>query len=157
MYYLNAFLTLLAAVFCLGTARAQSTKTLTGRLLGDNLEAVPRAAICARDTTVIGTTDRAGYFKLDVPVDTTTLLFTTIGAEWTTVKLSGECSHLEVILLYAPTYDFMSVRRVNRQRFKQFKHLPHLHKQAYEKSLFKARAPCAAPIFTKWVPCPAKQ
>jgi hypothetical protein len=75
----------------------------------------------------------------------------------TTVTLSADCANLEVILLAHPTYDFMSVRRVNRLEFKRFKHLPHLHQQAYEKGLFTSRAPCAAPIFTKWVPRPAKR
>lgn len=144
-------------VLSLGTTRAQPTKTLTGRILGDDLQGFPRVDIRARDTTVIGTADLDGYFKITVPVTTNTLLFTAIGMEWTTVNLSGDCSTLEVILLSHPTYDFMSVRRVNRQRLKQFKHLPQLHQQAYEKGLFKSRAPCASPIFTKWVPRPVKR
>ncbi|MBT9394938.1 carboxypeptidase-like regulatory domain-containing protein [Hymenobacter sp. NST-14] len=152
MCHLNAFLTLLAVVLTLITARAQPTKTLTGRVLDEGLEAVPKAFIYVRDTTVIGTADMEGYFKIDVPVNTHTLLFSTIGMEWSTVQLSGECSTLEVILLYGFTYDFMSVRRVNRKIFKRFKHLPRIHQQAYEKGLFKSHAPCALPIFTKWVP-----
>ncbi len=157
MCYLNAFLTFLAVVFSLGTTRAQPTKTLTGRILSDHLEGVPRANIFAQDTTVIGTTDMEGYFKIDVPVNTNTLLFASIGMEWTRVNLSADCSTLEVLLLYAATYDFMSVRRVNRQEFKRFKHLPQLYQKAYEKGFFKSRAPCAFPIFTKWVPRPAKR
>ena len=157
MCHLNAFLTLLAVLLSLGTARAQPTKTLTGRILGDDLEGFPRVDIRARDTTVIGTADREGYFRLDVPVNTNTLLFTAVGMEWTTVSLSAECSTLEVILLHTSGYDFMSVRRVNRQAFKRFKHLPQLYQEAYEKGLFTSRAPCAFPIFTKWVPHPAKR
>lgn len=157
MCHLNAFLSFLAVVLSLGTAHAQPTKALTGRLLDDRLESVPRANICARDTSVIGTTDMDGYFKIDVPVNTNTLIFTYVGMELTTVNLSADCSNLEVILLLASTSDFMSVRRVNRQEFKRFKHLPQLHQQAYEKGLFKSRAPCASPTFTKWVPRLAKQ
>lgn len=157
MCRLNAFLIFLAVVLSLGTAHAQPTKTLTGRLLDDRLESVPMANICARDTTVIGTTDMDGYFKIDVPANTTTLLFAYIGMELATVNLSADCSNLEVILLLASTYDFMSVRRVNRQELKRFKHLPQLHQQAYEKGLFKSRTPCASPTFTKWVPRPAKR
>ncbi|MFD1875545.1 carboxypeptidase-like regulatory domain-containing protein [Hymenobacter bucti] len=157
MSYLNAFSPLLAVVFSLGTARAQPTKTLTGRLLDDRLEGVPGATIYVRDTTFIGTTDRAGYFQTDVPVNTNTLLFTAVGLERTTVTLSADCSHLEVILLLASSYDFMSVRRVNRQELKRFKHLPQLHQQAYEQGLFTSRVPCASPIFTKWVPRTAKR
>ncbi|RZK34801.1 MAG: hypothetical protein EOO61_12965 [Hymenobacter sp.] len=121
------------------------------------MQGVPKAQICAQDTTVIGTADMDGYFKLDVPANTNTLIFRNVGTEWTTVNLSGECLNLEVILLHASTYDFMSVRRVNRQEFMRFKHLPQLHQQAYEKGLFKSRTPCASPIFTKWVPRSAKQ
>jgi hypothetical protein len=157
MCQLNACFPLLAVVLCLGTARAQSTKTLTGRILSDDLAGYPRVDIRARDTTVLGTTDREGYFKLDVPTTTNTLLFTAVGMEWTAVSLSADCSTLEIILLSRPTYDFMSVRRVNRQRFKQFKHVPHLHQEAYEKGLFTPRSPCAAPIFTKVVPRPVKR
>lgn len=157
MGHLNTFFTLLAVVLSLGTAHAQHTKTLTGRILSDDLEGAPMADIRTRDTTVIGRTDLEGYFKIDVPVNISTLLFTAIGMERTTINLSGECSNLEVILLHTSSYDFMSVRRVNRQEFKRFRHLPQLHQQAYEKGLFKSRAPCASPIFTKWVPRPAKQ
>lgn len=152
MCHLNAFLTLLAVVLSFGTARAQATKTLTGRLLDDRLETVPMANIYAPDTTVIGKTDLEGYFKLDMPHDANTLLFGAVGLNLTTVKLSAACSHLEVILLLSSSYDFMSVRRVNRKESKRFKHLPQLHREAYEKGLFKSPAPCALPIFTKWVP-----
>lgn len=157
MCHLNALLTLWVVVFSLGTARAQPTKTLTGRVLGERLEEIPKADICAQDTTVIGTTDMDGYFKINVPVNTKRLIFRWVGMELTTVNLSGDCSNLEVILLYTSSYDFMSVRRVNRQEFKRFKRLPQLYQEAYEKGLFKSRAPCAYPIFTKWVPRPAKR
>ncbi len=157
MRHLNAFLTLLAVILFLGTARAQPTKTLTGRILSEELEVVPMASIYARDTTVIGKTDMDGYFKIDVPINTDTLLFGSVGMEQTTVNLSGECSTIEVILLYSSTYDFMSVRRMNRKVFKRFKRLPQIHQEAYEKGLFKSHAPCASPIFTKWVPSTAKQ
>ncbi|RZK30698.1 MAG: hypothetical protein EOO63_06075 [Hymenobacter sp.] len=157
MSQMNTFLLLLALVLSLGTAHGQPTRILTGRLLDDRLEVVPRANIYARDTILIGTTDLEGYFKLDVPVTTTTLHFTAIGYEVTTLKLSRECVNLEVLLLLASTHDFMSVRRVNRQEFKRFKHLPQLYQQAYEKGLFKSRAPCASPFFTNWVPRPANR
>lgn len=152
MCRLNTFLILLAVFLSLGVARAQSTKTLTGRILSESMEEVPGASVYARDTTRIGTADMQGYFKIDVPLDTNTLLFGSVGMEWTTVSLSAECSTLEVILLYDSTYDFMSVRRVNRKLFKRFKHLPQLHQQAQEKGLFKSSVPCASPIFTKWLP-----
>ncbi|WP_035557655.1 carboxypeptidase-like regulatory domain-containing protein [Hymenobacter sp. IS2118] len=157
MSHLSAFLTLLALLLFLGTARAQPTRTLTGRILSDRLEEVPGATIFARDTTIIGTTDMAGYFKIEVPVNTNTLIFASIGMEWTTVKLSGECSDLEVMLPLRPRSCFMSVRRVNRQSFKRFKHLPQLHREAYEKGLFKSHTPCAAPLFTKWIPRSVKR
>jgi hypothetical protein len=154
---MNAFLLLLALVLSLGTSSKRSSRTLTGRLLDDRLEEVPRANIYARDTILVGTTDLEGYFKLDVSDITTTLRFTAIGYEVTTLKLSRECMNLEVILLLASTYNFMSVRQVNRQEFKRFKHLPQLYKQAYEKGLFKSRAPCASTLFTKWVLWPANR
>ena len=154
---MNAFLLLLALVLSLATAHGQPTRTLTGRVLDDRLEEVPRANIYARDTVLIGTTDLAGYFKIDVPATTATLRFTAIGYEVTTLQLSRECVNLEVILLLASTYDFMSVRQVNRQEFRRFKHLPQLYQQAYEQGLFKSRVPCASPLFTKWVPRPANR
>jgi hypothetical protein len=156
MCHLNALLTLLV-VFSLGTAQAQPTKTLTGRVLGERFEEIPKADICAQDTTIIGTTDMDGYFKLNVPVNAKKIIFRWVGMELTTVNLSGDCSNLEVILLYASSYDFMLVRRVNRQEFTRFKRLPQLYQEAYEKGLFKSRVPCAYPIFTKWVPRPAKR
>jgi len=155
MCHLNVLLTLLV-VLSFGTAHAQPTKTLTGRILDNRLEGLPAADICAQDTTVIGTTDKEGYFQIDVPIDTYTLLVSYVGMEWAVVNLSAACLNIEIILLYTSSYDFMSVRRVNRQRFSRFKHLPRRHQEAYEKGLFKSRIPCAFPIFTKWVPRPAK-
>jgi hypothetical protein len=149
MSHLNAFLTLLAVVLSLETAHSQGSKTLTGRILSEELEGLAMSSIYAQDDTVIGKTDMAGYFKIDVPISDNKIVFKGLGMEWATVNLSGECANLEVILLYRPTYCFMSPRRANRKRFKRFKHLPQLQQQAYEKGLFKSPAPCAFPIFTE--------
>jgi len=40
------------------------------------------------------------------------------------------------------TYDFMTLRRVNKLRMKKFRKLPELHKEAFEKGIFKTDKAC---------------
>ena len=45
-------------------------------------------------------------------------------------------------MLYAGTYDFMSPKKIDRHRLKQFNKLQALHLQAYDKELFSKKTTC---------------
>src|SRR5690606_25320015 len=81
--------------------------------------------------------------------ETDKLIFAGVGYEWATITDPKECENLEIILFLASTYDFMSPRKVDRLRKKEFEKLPELHSQAFQKGLFKNEKPC---VSRKFVP-----
>jgi hypothetical protein len=117
-------------------------KVMMGRVLDEELIALPRATIFNQDTLKLGETDMDGYFKINVPDQTNKLIFGYIGYEWTTIKISDDCNNLEVILLYDGTYDFMSSRKIDRLRKKAFDRLGELHHLAFTRGLFKKDSVC---------------
>ena len=51
-------------------------------------------------------------------------------------------NYLEVVVMIEALYDFMSLKKVDRLRMKRFKKLPELHKEAFEKGIFKTDKAC---------------
>ncbi len=45
-------------------------------------------------------------------------------------------------MLYAATYDFMSPKKIDRNRLEQFNKLPELHLKAHDKGLFSKEVIC---------------
>jgi hypothetical protein len=150
MFPLKAVLFLLMLMLSTGTSRAQQTKTLTGRIITEDLEPLPLVNIYALDQTLVGATNLEGYFTIHVAIGTDKLLFKSVGVEGTTVQLREDCRDLEVIIMTDGTYDFMSRRRVNRKRYRRFKALPKMHQQAYKRGIFKAPASCGTGLFTPY-------
>ena len=96
----------------------------------------------SKDTTEIGKTDLDGYFQIELPKEADKLILAGLGYEWATISIPKECKSLEIILTMASTYDFMSPRKVDRLRKKEFEKLPELHYQAFQKGLFKTEKSC---------------
>ncbi len=138
--------------FSAGSLFAQ-TKTLKGRVIDDFLEALPYALIKVNDTVEVGKTDLNGYFQIEISASVKKLSFDTIGLDLASIKLSDDCNDVEVVMMLTGSFDFMSLKKVDRLRMKRFKQLPDLHKQAFEKGIFKTENPCYTqefiPHFTK--------
>ncbi|RKN80258.1 peptidase associated/transthyretin-like domain-containing protein [Ulvibacterium marinum] len=100
-----------------------------------------------KDTIEIEKTDLNGYFQIELPKETDKLIFAGLGYEWATITVPKECETLEIILFLAATYDFMSPRKVDRLRKKEFDKLPELHSQAFQKGLFKTEKTCVSRRF----------
>ena len=49
--------------------------------------------------------------------------------------------------MLAGSYDFMTLRKVDRIRMKRFKALPNIHKQAFDRGLFITEYPCYKQVF----------
>lgn len=45
-------------------------------------------------------------------------------------------------MMLSGTYDFITLKKVDRLRMKRFKKLPKLHKEAFEKGIFKTDKAC---------------
>ena len=117
-------------------------KNLHGRVITEYLEMLPGAKIFDSDTTLLGTSDWNGYFKINLPEDSETLIIADIGMEWAKISISKGCENLEIILLMDGTYDFMSSNKIDRLRKKRFDRIPELHSKAFQNGLFKTESPC---------------
>ena len=117
-------------------------KTIKGRVIDDNLKTLSYVSIAINDTVQVGRTDLNGFFQIDIPVSVKKLLFRDVGIELASIELVDTCDEVEVVMILHSSYDFMTPRKVDRLRMKRFKKLPELHKEAFEKGLFKTGKAC---------------
>lgn len=117
-------------------------KTIKGRVIDDSFETLPGVSISIDDTLKIGKTDINGFYQIEIPFSSHKISFNGVGIETAVINLSDDCAEVEVIMPLASTYDFMSLKKVDKERFKVFKKLPKLHKEAFEKGIFKTSTPC---------------
>jgi hypothetical protein len=111
-------------------------------VINDFLEPTPAALIMIDDTVKVGKTDLNGFFQIEIPVSVKKILFLYIGLEPTTIALMDKCDEVDVVMISSGSYDFMSLKKVDRLRMKRFMQLPELHKEAFEKGIFKTDTAC---------------
>jgi len=117
-------------------------KTIKGRVISDQLETTPGVLIIINDTIEVGKTDINGFFQINIPVSEKKILFRYVGLEPTTIELLDKYDEVEVVMMLSGTYDFITLKKVDRLRMKRFKKLPKLHKEAFEKGIFKTDKAC---------------
>ena len=117
-------------------------KTIKGRVISDDFETMPGVSIMINDTVEVGKTDLNGFFQIDIPVSEKKILFRPVGLDPATIEVVDKCDKVEVVLMLTSTYDFMTLKRAERKREKRFKKLPEVHKQAFEKGIFKTEFAC---------------
>ena len=117
-------------------------KTIKGRVISDFFEMMPEVSIMINDTVNVGRTDLNGFFQIDIPVYVKKILFRAVGLDPLTIELVDKCDEVEVVIMSSGTYDFITLKRVDRLRMKRFKKLPELHKEAFEKGIFKTNRAC---------------
>ncbi|WP_428328977.1 hypothetical protein [Mucilaginibacter sp.] len=117
-------------------------KTIKGRIIDDNLETLPSVSIVINDKIEVGKTDTNGFFQIEIPVSTKKILFGSVGLDPAAIYLVDECDEIEVVMMLRGTYDFIALRKVDNLRMKRFKQLPELHKEAFEKGIFKTEKAC---------------
>jgi len=119
------------------------TKVISGMVLQEDLfEPLPYISITINDTIEIGKTNENGFYNINISDTTKHIQFHGGFLETAKVILVDNCNIVDVVIMYEMIYDFMSNRKVDRDRMKRFKQLPKLHKQAYEKGIFKTEQPC---------------
>ncbi|WP_109301204.1 carboxypeptidase-like regulatory domain-containing protein [Aquimarina sp. AU474] len=131
--------------FCIFSAFGQ--RTINGRIIDQFSEIAIGISIFDKDTIEIGKSDFNGYFKIKLPQENNKLIFAGVGYEWATITVPKECENIETILFLASTYDFMSPKKVDRLRKKEFEKLSELHSQAFQKGLFKTEKTCVSRKF----------
>ena len=126
--------------FCLFSIYGQ--KEITGRVIGEDLEKLPGITVFDKDTVEIASTDLNGYFKLELKNDTDELIFAGVGYEWASITIPKNCDKLELVMIFAGTYDYKSHRKIDRLRKKRFNKIPDLHLKAHINGIFQTKEPC---------------
>mgnify|MGYP007077509136 FL=1 len=117
-------------------------RIIYGRVISEDLEQIPLLHIENSDNVILGKTDMDGFFKISILEETDSLFFRYIGMEWTDVRLNQGCDTVEVVMMYAGTYDFMSFKKIDRRRKKRFNKLPIVHSEAVKNGLFHSNSIC---------------
>lgn len=130
-------------------------KTIKGKVISEFFEPMPGVAITINDTVEVGKTDLNGFFQIDIPISVKKILFRSVGLDPATIELVDKCDEVEVVMMLSSTYDFITLKKVGRLRMKRFKKLPELHKEAFEKGIFKTDTACYTQEFIPY--CKKKQ
>ena len=117
-------------------------KTIKGRVINEYFDTLSGVLIMLNDKVEVARTDKNGFFQIDIPISEKKILFWYPGFELTTIELVEICDKIEVIMIYSCSYDFITLKRVDRLRKKRYKKIPEIHKQAFEKGIFKTESPC---------------
>ena len=117
-------------------------KTIKGRVISESLETIGGVSIMINDTIEVGRTDLNGFFFFFIPVSMKKVLFGAAGIDPATIELVDTCDEIEVVMMLRGTDDFITLKKVDRLRMKRFKKLPELHKEAFEKGIFKTDKAC---------------
>ncbi len=131
-------------IFSISTGSLYSqNQTIKGTVIDNHfLETLPVVSIIINDTVEVGRTDLSGFFQINIPVSAKKILFRCVGFEPATIELMDTCHEVEVIMMYDGTYDFMTLKKVDRLRKKKFDKLPELHKEAFMKGIYKTDKAC---------------
>lgn len=121
---------------------SQQYKTVKGRVISEFFETISGVSITINDTVEVGKTDLNGFFQIDIPVSEKKISFGSVGLYPTTIELVDKCGKIEVVMMLSGTDDFITLKRVERKRKKRYKKLPEIHKQAFEKGIFKTEHAC---------------
>src|SRR6185312_9424957 len=103
----------------------------------DDVGPIPGVKIHSQDTVLLGVTDSIGNFEITLPPGQNKILLFFLGMEWTVATIPQDCSHVELIMIGSGTYDFMTLRKMNKIRNRIFQKYPAVHRQAFEKGVFK--------------------
>ena len=139
---MNKLLILLILPFITMCNLYSQNKTIKGRVIAEDFDILPGVLIMINNTTEVGRTDMNGFFKIDIPVSVKKISFWYLGMESTTIELVDECNLIELVMMDSYTYDFMSLKRVEREIKKRYKKLPDIHKKAFEKGIFETEYAC---------------
>jgi hypothetical protein len=130
-------------IFCISTYSLYAqNKTIKGRVIDDFLETTPGVLIMINDTVEVGKTDLNGFFQIEIPVSVKKILLRYIGLEAKNIELMDKCDEVDIVMMSSSSYDFMSLKKVDRLRMKRFKRLSEIHKEAFEKGIFKTDKAC---------------
>lgn len=127
-------------------------RTITGKVIGSEFRTkkddspyefwnLSNAKFFWRDS-LIATADDNGEFRLELANNIDAIVIGWIGMYPDTIPITGNCDHLEVILLPDAIYDFVTIKKEQRLRRKDRVILPELYGKAFEQGIFNCAEPC---------------
>lgn len=128
------------------------TRIISGRVISDHLEPLIGVHIENSDNVLLGVADMDGRFKVSIPQETERLFFRFIGVDLTEIVLKKDCDKVEVVMMLSGTYDFMTLKKVDRLRKKIFDNLPNVHSDAVKNGLFESNIICYERVFEEYNP-----
>lgn len=138
---------LLISGFVTGRGYSQN-RTIKGKVVDNHaFQSLGYVSIVINDTVEVGRTDLGGFFQIEIPVSLKKISFRSVGMESADIELADECDEVEIVMMMRANYDFITLKKVDRLRKKEFKKLPELHKIAFEKGLFKTDKACYSQEF----------
>lgn len=136
-------LLIICLVFSVSTSSLYSqNKIIKGRVASNQFDILNGVSITINDTVEVGRTDLNGFFQINVPVSERKILFRGVGLEPAIIEIVDTCNDLEIVMLLSSTDDFITLRKADRLRKKRFKKIPELHKEAFDKGIFKTAKAC---------------
>lgn len=127
------------------------TRTITGTVIDYyDIGTIPGVKIQSQDSVLLGVTDSKGNFKIELPAGKDKILLSFLGMEWTVAVIPINCNNAELIMMGSGTYDFMTIRKVNKIRNRIFQKYPEAHRQAFEKGIFKSSSTCVNYVFRQF-------
>ena len=151
----------------INVAETYGQRIVKGRIIDENFDELIGARIFDSDYNPLVDADFNGFFEVNISNETSKLVFGSVGYEHANIELSDSCNYVEIILLPSAHYDFMSSRKIDRLRKKEFNKLPQLHLTAIEKGLFTNETICYSREFepdkpqldeiSKWIKATQKQ
>ncbi len=116
------FLLLIMAVSC---PVYSQNKMIKGIVVDEcDLEPIIDVRIIVNDSNYVGVTDINGRFQIEIPLSVNEISFRALAMEDVNLKLSEKCDNIELIMIGRAHYDFMSYRRINKERRNLYKQLP---------------------------------
>ena len=105
---------------------------------------LPDTRIETVDSVLLGVTDKEGRFEIELPSETDSLLFITTWCchENRIIKVTDNCEQVEIVIMLDMIYDFMTGKKINKDRKRRFNNLLKIHKEAFEKGIFVTDKPC---------------
>jgi hypothetical protein len=137
----------IASLLILTFNTTAQTRIITGKVIDKDFNPISQVFIQFADTSLITKYDINGKFRISIPVDTKSLLIGDVGLESASINLLDSCNQLEIVFLLSGTYDFISLKKVDKLRMKEFKKLPELHFAAYQKGIFRSDSACYSQNF----------
>lgn len=118
------------------------TRTITGRVLFDDLSPGYEAKIWIHDTLQFGTSGLNGDFKIELPTTVDKIEITMIGMDIALITIPSTCDRIEIIMMPSGTYHYKSHKKIDRLRKSLFDKITGLHSVAVDKGLFTTPSPC---------------